>query len=547
MHDVTLIVDQYQRYKESHQRGQRLDPAYEAQGLSQLIKPFGRHERRIAIVSQDDREGLEAYQNAGFETIAMNGNRPREINRFITQINRQLDTTPPQHMILMTTDPTFTLLCDHAVWTKRTNLAVWAPAGDVAPELTDPEYGYRPLEELLPSIRVPRVDIRLDFENLYLGLVQRGWTAGPQALVEAVRAEAASLGQITNFLAYGDWGLLSKDSNLDLQRELALLGVETRYQVNMRGKNSADMKIADDIRTLMERDESSPDAADIILLGTCDRDFRPLIETARQRGKRLVVLGLENGISRLLQSSAGEVRYVDQRLTLAAAPARPAGQLEALALRALVLRARRGWKWFQPARLVEELALDEREQALLARAVEEGVFKRGTRFIKTAGETQEQAETLELNWEHQTVKAAALMQRWIPARVGYLLGEKGMPYVDTAFLARGMSLDHTLKAQGVGQTRPDVETWLKAAARAGLVVKKTIPHPKVPERKIDTWDLPPAPAPAQDSPAQPALEAVEPSEPPAPVTPPPAPAARPEPAPRPTPLTPPVAVQSIAV
>ncbi len=316
MHDAILIADHYQRLKEATERHQKVDPNREAQGLSMLIKPFGRYDRRIAIVNQDDSEGLTAYQRAGFETLAVNGNRPTELRRFIQQIDASLETAPPKHLVIASTDPAFSLLCARTARNRQTAVAVWAPANCVPPELTDPAFGFRPLEELLPDLKVSRLDIRLDYENLHIGLQRRGSPPEPKHLVEAVKAAVSDLGEIITITAYGDWSALAQGGSNDIQRELALLGVETRYQVNIRGKNSADMKIADDIRTLVEKDSGAPDAVDAIVLGTCDRDFRPSVESAKARGKRIVLLALQGGLSRELERVATEVRYLDKHLTI---------------------------------------------------------------------------------------------------------------------------------------------------------------------------------------------------------------------------------------
>jgi len=292
MHDAILVVDQYQRYHEAVQRVHKLDPIREAQGLSILIKLLGRHNRRIAIVSQTDEQGCVAYQSTGFEVIAVNGNRPSELRRFISWIDHSLDRTPPKHLVVVTTDLAFDLLLDRVVRTNETHLAVWAPAATVPVELTLPEYNYRPLEELLPDIKIPRIDIRLDYENLHIGLAKQGWSPDPRVLIEAIKTEVADLGEVVAIIAYADWSTLGRGSGRDFQRELELIGVRTRYQINMNGKNSADMEIENDIRTLVEKDPGAPDNVDAIVLGTCDRDFRPTVETANARGKQLVILSL---------------------------------------------------------------------------------------------------------------------------------------------------------------------------------------------------------------------------------------------------------------
>lgn len=497
MNEVILVVDQFNRYKDATKRGEKIDPSYEAQGLAQLIKPFGRHEQRIAIVSTEDTLGTTAYQNAGYETISVNGNRAEELTKFIRRMNRTIDTTRPQQLVIVTTDPAFSILCDQAVYTNQTKLAVWAPGATVPPELTEAAYGYRPLEDLLPNIKIPRVDIRIDWENLYIGLEKRGWKPDPKGLIEALKAEAATLGTPVSIVAYADWTLLSKGNKQDPQRELALLGVETRYQVNISGKNSADMKIADDISTLLERDHGAPDGVDVILLGTCDRDFRPTVERAKAKGKRLVVVGLEQGVSWQLKQVAGEVRYLDQRLDLSSNP-RPSDGVHStpwednaeLLMRVWAYLNKKNWKWVYTDTLIEDADLGPDGEGRMRRAVETRLFTRRFRQTKDELNQTSEKETLIPNQGHILVQATSYLSRWIPNRIGYCLQERGMPWVDSNFLAKGMAMDNQLQKLGVGQERREVDGWLHLAEKAGLVVKEERASPHNPERIINTWTLP---------------------------------------------------------
>jgi uncharacterized LabA/DUF88 family protein len=527
MKDAVLIVDHYQLSQDAGRRHLKLDPDRYAQGLGLMSRPLGRDVRRIAIVEEGDAASAAAYQKARFEIVAMNGSRPSELPQFIGEMDEFIDHAALKRLVVASTDPTFSLLC---TWARKkgTEVSVWAPKDGVPAQLR--EHNYQPLEELLPDLKVPRIDIRLDYENLHFGLVERGWSPDTRALVAAIKAEAATLGEVVSIVAYADWTLLSKSANRDVQRELALEGVETRYQVNLRGKNSADMKMADDIAALTAQDPNASDSVDLIILGTCDRDFRPTVERVKSRGKRLVIFALENGTSWQLRDAA-EVRYLDHRLMLGrpARPDRPSqdrvqrpasdqhplrsqrplpwDEHAALLVQVIAWLQRRSWKWGFTDQIAAEAGLGPDAALRLDRAAEAGVF---TRRTLPSGQEGAARQTLMPNPAHSLVPAAKTLCTWIPGRVRYCLKEKGMPYIDSHYLANGMANDRNLQQLGVAQTRPEADGWLDLAAQAGLVIKKSQANPKGPGT-IHTWWLPEAPSQAGQASHDPA-----PSEPPGP-------------------------------
>jgi uncharacterized LabA/DUF88 family protein len=295
-----------------------MDPDSEAYSLSQLVRPLGRDARKIAIVAKDDDQRLLSYQRAGYETHAMGKDRAMELRQFIRQMAAQIKQSPPKHLVLVSDDPEFVHLCDMAA--SFTDVSIWANSATVPRELTDSNYGFRPLEELLPNLKIPRIDVRIDIENIFLGLASHGWEPNLRELIEAIHQAVDDLGEIVAVTGYADWDELNQqygEPDINWQRELTLAGGESHYVVNQHGKNTTDMKIADDIRTLVEHDPGGSSAIDIIVLVTMDRDFRYVMNTAQRRGKKVVVLALEGGLSRELEDAASEVRYLNDFLTLA--------------------------------------------------------------------------------------------------------------------------------------------------------------------------------------------------------------------------------------
>lgn len=504
-HDVIQIVDVYPRSHEGHKQ-MKIDPDAEAQSLSMLVKPLGRDVRKIAIVAKEDERRLLAYQRAGYETHTMNGNRPTELKQFIRHMTAQIRQAKPKHTVVVSDDPDFFYLCEAVA--SLTELAVWANSATVPQELKESEYGFRPLEDLLPNLKIARIDVRLDLENIFIGLVKRGWRPDLRELVEAIRRATDELGEVVAVTGYADFDELNRHHGgprANWQRELTLAGSESRYVINQRGKNTADMKIADDIRTLVEQTPAAGGSIDIICLATMDRDFRHIVDTARSRGKKVVVLGLKGGLSRELEGVANQVRYLDDYLKLPQAggpndesAARGGRDEVALMLRIADGMHRNNWRFVHREWLEQEFG-GGADAGRLHKLLADGWLS-----PRPGGpvDAQGQARTLEPNPQHTTARAAHYLARWIPARIEYCLGQRGMQYVDSHFMASGMTRDTTLTRLGVGQTRPAAENWLRAAASARLVVAEEITHPQNPSKSITTWRLPAAADAQASTPAE---------------------------------------------
>lgn len=507
-YDVVQIVDAYQHVHAGRRHTMKNDPDGEAQGLSMLVKLLGRNARKIAIVSRDDDSRLLAYGREDYEIIKMNGDRDVELRKFIRQMTSQIENDEPKHTVLVSDDPEFVYLCEAAA--KHTDLAVWANSRTVPKELTEPSYNFRPLEELLPSLKIPRIDVRLDLENIFIGLVQRGWQPNLRELLDGVRCSMEDLGEIVTITGYADWAELARHHGgpgVDWQREFALAGGESRYVVNQHGKNTADMRLADDVRTLVEHNAAAASVVDVICLATMDRDFRPIVETAQRRGKRVVVLGLEGGVSRELETVASQVRYLDKYLRLAGpnkgaeAAAPPQREEVALMMRIAAWMHRNRWRAVYRDRLEHEFAeVVEGVRGLIA----DGWL---VPCADSLTDARGQARKLEPNPEHTTARAALHLAHWLPSRLNYCLRQRGMPHVDTNYLAGGMARDTTLSRLGVAQTRKAAENWLYTAEAAGLVEHARLPHPQNPERTITTWRLPAEEAAAPPAPGAEARKA----------------------------------------
>jgi hypothetical protein len=93
---------------------------------------------------------------------------------------------------------------------------------------------YQQLEELTPNVRVPGTHICLDYGNLRVRLRKRDRISdNPQTVIKAVEAAIADLWDI---IAYVDCSWFFKVIRHNILLTPALMDVETKYQVHMRGK-----------------------------------------------------------------------------------------------------------------------------------------------------------------------------------------------------------------------------------------------------------------------------------------------------------------------
>jgi hypothetical protein len=408
--ETILVADQYALWHTPSRHHYGADPRREARDWCLASNVLGPRPRYIALVAEDDSHGMAAYRDADYEILGMNGNREFELGSFIGRMQGVLQTTPPRHLILVTTDPAFVRLCRSAIAQPNVILAVWGPADQTPCELAQQAFNFRTLEDLLPQSTTTAVDVRVDFENLYLGLLKLGWKRDIKTLVQTLRDVAGGFGDVVRIVAYGDWDWLAERGQPGLQRQLFLAGVETRYEVNIQGKNSSDMVIARDIQSMLECAGTFDAVTDIIMLGTCDRDFRPTLQLARACRKRVILLTLEGGLSDLLRVVAGnEICYLDERLgvTHCCQPSRiadePSDDLANFAVQAEIWFRRQGQTWAGAGSLSDALRGSPARFRWMEDAIETGVLN--VRVRPADGGCDEERE-IQLAAGHPLVEAA---------------------------------------------------------------------------------------------------------------------------------------------
>lgn len=491
-YEVLAIVDPDQLARDAQERGRKDNPESDAEHISTFIKVLGMRSHRYALVNASNDRLMKAYRKAGFEIIPIDGNRNEAVVRFISQQSGAIQTGQVRHLVLVTTDRAFTVLAEQAD-PQTTRVSVWAPVASVHRELTLPPFDFRDLDEMLPGS--PKVTVLVDFENIWFGVKNKlGVTPNLDTIIEAINKVGNEFGEIKKITAYADWDLLSRDTQRNIQRELVQKDVDTQYLINIRGKNTADMRVVNDMRDLIERGHGGRDDVDTILLATGDRDFRDIVKTTIQRGKKVVIMAVRNGVSQDLENVASEVRYIDDYLKLPPKPStsneisqpviRPWQPSASLAIKLLMKTNGSGNSWISNTDL-ETVGFADL-MGTIEHGVQDGILTRETR----AEADGQMADGVKINLGHPIVKVVSRLLWWVPERISFCQTNKGMPYLDTAYIAKGFTMDRSFQAWGIGQTRGEATGWLDLLARNGVIVRKEQPHKTNPEYKITTWWLP---------------------------------------------------------
>jgi hypothetical protein len=168
------------------------------------------------------------------------------------------------------------------------------------------------------------IAIFLDLDNLVIGAIEANLTFDIDLVLEHINS--LSDGRIVLRRAYGDWR-----QRANLTKELASAGFELQSTVRLsvNSKNLADMQmVVDAMSTLIDRQNFTT-----YVLVTGDRDFAPLVQALRKRGKQVIGMGISHATSKHLAQLCDHYVYYDE--LAAAAHQLVEEQLEDLLERAL--------------------------------------------------------------------------------------------------------------------------------------------------------------------------------------------------------------------
>jgi uncharacterized LabA/DUF88 family protein len=163
----------------------------------------------------------------------------------------------------------------------------------------------------------------LDLDNLVIGAKQINLTFDINLVLDHLKK--VTNGRIVLRQAYG-----GGRQNRELLRELAQAGftVQTATRINNYGKNLADMQIVvNAMDTLIDGHEYTT-----YILMSGDRDFTPLVQSLRKRGKQVIGVGIRHTTSSSLVELCDQYVYYEDLV--------PQGALSQEEIEALLVKAR---------------------------------------------------------------------------------------------------------------------------------------------------------------------------------------------------------------
>jgi uncharacterized LabA/DUF88 family protein len=486
-----VVIDWDGLLPELREQGLEVPPERLALMLKDMARFLGGELELIAVVPDRDQGALLAFTREHFRILPVEHNRHRVLNDLQEELAERVDASrePPFCLTLVSEENAFSSLA----WSFAklgSQVRVLGTSRGTGHELRKREYNFQALERLLHGMRRKRVVVLIDAENIVYSLREAGMLVDIPALVQAFKDNAIRHGQLLRMIAAADWELMAKSLQLNAQRQFEEERVETLYEISMRGKSSSDMRIVDKAHELLQ----SNDPPDIFILTTGDRDFRKLIETIQQRGKKVIVWGKKGTVSPRVSEIADVMEWVEDFLVLPSqpnaarsseptAPAAPLDPLVDLALQVEGLAQLRAMPWVSPGRLLETLApgqVDTTAQAaaksLLTRAKAEGVLIGQQRPNLRSDAARPTIEALSLNPANPQVQTARLIIERVRVQLRDRL--EVLPFVTFSVVASTLERDPELRAAGLARTRPEQMHLLNRLVEIGFMVKvrRTTPY-----------------------------------------------------------------------
>ena len=426
------------------------------------------------------------------------------------------DTEPVAELILVTVGSELIELANRVRMTRSSRVRLWSLDNTLSDDHLN-ELGaiFQDLRELL-GIESRNVALYIDFENISIGLSQQSFMVNLDRLISAFVRQAQAHGHVIRMAAYAPWGnrgalpplvdSAGNDVTSEAQSRLAYANIDPVY--HLPGKNSADVKIANDVLT----HSSSSESAEVYIMATGDRDFNEVVNTLAGRGKSVIIWGVHGALSRQLSGNPTlQVEYIEEFTSLetygsrASSISNPAtsqdepgesftpSQWSSLIVQFDRLTAGTAGRTVNDRRLVEQLLATnavmtaQRGDDLVVQATALGILRQ----VDTSG-------SLALNDSHPIVDKTRLIRDRIGMRVANTLQTRNWNYVNYGFLLKGLAMDRELERPGLNRDDQWRSHWIDFLVREGLLVRELTPHHLNPEDLVPVIRMPtgtPPPAP----------------------------------------------------
>lgn len=412
-------------------------------------------------------------------------------------------------LILVTIGSELIDLANRVRMTRSARVRLWGLDNTLTDDELDLGAIFQDLRELL-GIESRNVALYIDFENIAISLSQQSFMVNLDRLIAAFVRQAQAHGHVIRMAAYAPWGnrgalpplvdTAGNDITSEAQSRLAYANIDPVY--HLPGKNSADIKIANDVLT----HSSSSEAADVYILATGDRDFNEVVNTLAGRGKSVLIWGVHGALSRQLSANPTlQVEYIEEFTSLETYGSRAASvsspgsttttdepsenftpsQWSSLVVQFDRLTAGSANRTLNERRLIDQLVSTSavmtaaRGEDLVAQALSLGILRQ----VDTGG-------SLAINDNHPIVDKTRLIRDRIGMRVANTLQTRNWNYVNYGFLLKGLAMDRELDRPGLNRDDQWRSHWIDFLVREGLLIRELTPHHLNPEDLVPVIRIP---------------------------------------------------------
>lgn len=442
------------------------------------------------------------FRSAGYQVIDV---RDRScLPDCLLQEVFQLDPNPIEELILATTGTDLLPLIDQVRVTDNARIRVWgddeaaARAAGVSRDII-----FQPLVGL-HGIKGKNVWVYIDFENISISLNEQGFVVNLDHLIERLVSQAQAHGKLVKMSAYAPWGQRGALPPLvdssgrevadDAPARLMMANIDPVF--HLPGKQSADIRIARDVLT----DAGHPEAGDVIILATGDRDFNDVINPMLQRNKTVVVWGVRGSTGRLLQSHPSlQLEYIDDFTDLQTHQSLSTVETEAdtesfipsqwssVIIQFFRLNAANPGNSITINNLIDQLIevgdviSAERGNDLVSQAISLGILK-----------PQSALGVIDLSPQHPVVDKTLLIVNRMVRRVANTLLSRSWEYVNYGFLLKGLAMERDLDRPGMNDSDQWRSHWIDCLVRERVLQRDLVPHRHNPDDLVPVIRLPEA-------------------------------------------------------
>ena len=430
------------------------------------------------------------FRSVGYEIQTVT-NRADLVTRLVERCFAA-DPRPIDELILATTASDLLPLIDSVNISPSARVRVWGVAKGPESAQSGVHIIYQPLESL-PGIQTKNVWVYIDFENITISLNEQGFVVNLDHLIDRFQAQAQAHGRLVKMAAYAPWGqrgalppivdASGREVAEDAPSRLMMANVDPVF--NLPGKNSADMRMARDVLI----DAEHPDAGDVIILASSDRDFNDVINPLLQRNKTVVVWGVRGSTGRLLQRHPSlHLEFIGDFTELTKhtdwKPEEPRDENESFVpsqWSSVIIQLDRLLAASQGRKVTAEDLISkllnigdvisrERGNDLVSQAMTLGIVRQ-----------LPQSDWIELNREDPVVEKTLLIVERMVRRVANTLQSRNWEYVNYGFLLKGLAMERDLDRPGMNANDQWRSHWIDCLVREGVLQRDLVPHRHNPE------------------------------------------------------------------